>query len=386
MERRERPPPRLKRMSSVHFAIVVRGPLGHFTSVVLSWYLDFRLGLALGQRGIGVVFSHNRGSCANTSFLQSLKDMHPHAFDWVLAEAPPRLGVGYRNAQREASHHGIALAVRRWQPEYLMVHRPDAVFQEADALPRLAALLATMPPRGLPPSRMRLIFGASQTVLSNFYGRFHLDDHIVFGRAADVADYWAVHNPGYCRQCSHSSQLPSSVVSFRKKCRLPGPESELGQLWVHWDHNKSRAPLPRSTAALIDERAIVINGAAFGHASMLHPLKQKLASRIRLRDLPLRPIAAFQHKVPGRSLRQREPSNVMVLCSLTAAGTYDCAGVKGSPKADQHGEDWPCADGEAGSSVTRHGGCPTHGMSPSTDRLLDLASHGMRSVETEIHF
>ena len=130
-----------RRAHSQHrrFALVIRGPLARFTSVAIEYYLGR---LSLFQRDVGVVFSHNTRSCANTTFLFALRDAHPHSFDWVLREPPPRLGVGFRNAQREASHHGVSLAVRRWSPEFVLVHRPDALFQEVDSLPRLAALLA----------------------------------------------------------------------------------------------------------------------------------------------------------------------------------------------------------------------------------------------------
>ena len=339
------------------FALVIRGPLAHFTSVAIEYYLG---GLSLGQRGVGVVFSHNTRSCANTTFLFALRDAHPRSFDWVLREPPPRLGVGFRNAQREASHHGISLAVRRWSPKFVLVHRPDALFQEVDSLPRLAALLAAQPvPSGLLRGRSRLAIGASQTVLSDFYGRFHLDDHVVFGLAADVAAYWSVDNPHYCNACSHSTELPAAVAKQRTRCFIPGPESELGEAWLRWEHNRSATPLPESTEALIAARLVIVDVASFGHASVMHPAHHALAKRVTLRDFPLLPSARFQHKSPSPSLRSREPFGAMSVCARSA-GRYDCTGATRKANHAIRTIDWPCRDADGpldSASTVRHGGC-----------------------------
>ena len=341
----------------VRYAIIVRGPLAHFTAVVLRWYLNDARGLGLGRHGVGVVFSHNYGSCANTTFLAELKALHPNSFDWVLRDVPPQLGIGYRNAQREASHHGIAVAMQRWDPEFVLVHRPDAVFQDPDALPRLAALLRAQPsPTDLPAGRSRLGFGASQTMLTDFYGRFHLDDHVVFGRAADVAAYWSVDNPRYCNRCTHSTHLPAVIRAQRSRCFIPGPESELGELWVRWERDTSGAPLPASTAELLAARGFIVNTAKFGHASVLHPHQHAFAAHVKMKQLPLQPLENFQHKAPGRSVRRREPFGVMSLCSRLAVGTYDCASVQGARALYGRPTDWPCPYTNA-SARSRHASC-----------------------------
>ena len=106
------------------YAIVVRGPMLAFTRVALSHYLQT-------LPGVGVVFSHNDG-CAGSHealhFLRELSDRHSNTFDFVLAPPPPRLGLGYRNAQREATFYGVRRAIDRWRPRWVLVHRPDSAF------------------------------------------------------------------------------------------------------------------------------------------------------------------------------------------------------------------------------------------------------------------
>lgn len=339
------------------FAVVIRGPLATFTRAAIEYLVGLQL------RDVGVVFSHNTGSCANTTFLASLRDAHPRAFDWVLHEPPPRLGMGYRNAQREASHHGVALAVRRWSPAFVLVHRPDALFQEPDSLPRLAALLqAQPPPSDLPNGRGRLVIAAPQLVLNDFYGSYHLDDHVIFGRTADVAIYWSVDNPFYCRTCSHSTELSAAVKKRRSRCFVPGPESEFGEVWVRWEHSRSGAPLPSSTEALIAARLTVVDAASFGHVSVLHPSKHAFAKTAAPRDFPLRPAVRFQFKVPSPSMRRREPFGAMSVCTRTAASTFDCTGALQRANADPtaRSTDWPCSDADdpsSGAAAARHGAC-----------------------------
>ena len=334
------------------FAVVMRGPLAHFTSVAIEWYL--------GYRNTGVVFSHNTGSCANTSFLTTLRNDHPYSFDWVLRKPPPLLGIGYRNAQREASHHGIALAMRNWSPEFLLVQRPDALFQETDSLPRIAALLQAQLPSDLPNGQGRLALAAGQTVIGDFYGVYHLDDHVVFGRAADVAAYWSVNNPYYCRSCAHSTELPPAILKQRERCRVPGPESELGDTWVRWAHEQSGAPLPVSTEALIAARLVIFEPARFGYVSMLHPSMHSLARTIALSNLPLLPVSRFQHKTP-ESARRNEPFGAMSVCVLDAAtGKYDCSRSRRRVRSGARSREWPCKNESEATTGTnsRYGGCP----------------------------
>ena len=337
---------------------------------------------ASASGSVAVVFSHNPGSCNTLAVLQAFKAAHPHAFDWVLRDPPPRLGMGFRNAQREASHHGISLGVRRWSPEFVLVHRPDALFQEANSLPRLARLLrAQPPPLDMPRGRGRLALGAGQTVLSEFYGLYHLDDHVSFGRAADVAAYWSADNPSYCRKCSYSTALPATIVQQRKRCFVPGPESELGETWVRWEHNRSGTPLPASTEALIAARLVVLDLATFGYVSVQHPSKHALAQTLTLRDLPLRPVGAFQYKT--ELIKRKEPFGAMSACARSATGTYNCTGANRVSKSART-MDWPCssADDPSSQATKRYGGClraakPPRVHPPASAQLEVLQETGL---------
>ena len=109
---------------TIEHAIVIKGPISGFTRAVLSHYLHT-------LTGTGVVFSHNNGtsgSACELPFLVQLARQYPSTFAYVLSSPPPNLGRGFRNAQREACFHGVRVAIERWAPRWVMVHRPDAAF------------------------------------------------------------------------------------------------------------------------------------------------------------------------------------------------------------------------------------------------------------------
>jgi hypothetical protein len=256
-------------------AIVIKGPLLAFTRALLRFYLE--------GNASAVVFSHNTGGCmsnATLSFLVALRHRFPAAFDFVLKPPPPRLGVGFRNAQREACYHGVqhaskpthltyhksplhdvlrststrlachpqsfcagvspAPAVARFRPTHVLVHRPDSGFvvvnRANDFMLRLVQLEAAQPPISRPPRdaasapARRLGFCGNQISLTDFYGEYHLDDHCLFGHASDVLQYWSVEAPSYRRDRPYSTSLSPSVRARRTECLVPGTESENGQL------------------------------------------------------------------------------------------------------------------------------------------------------------
>ena len=124
----------------------------------------------------------------------------------------------------------------------------------------------------------------------------------MFGRAPDVLDFWSLEPP-YCRSCDASLSLdadaldaelyPTSYVApydrrccasssrsllprvfiapfftpltvctqaatlalpNRRACRVPGPEAEMGALWVEWQRRHLGWPPPASPLALVRER------------------------------------------------------------------------------------------------------------------------------------
>ena len=315
-------------------AIVIKGPLLPFTRLVLRYYLER---LFVGRARAGVVFSHNNASACDDArrFLNALQQAHPETFAHVLAPPPPRQGIGYRNSQREAAAHGIALAARRWRDlEYIMVHRPDAAFQDDRTLTSLASVLQRSPPLLAPagPTWGRLGFCPFQTQLIDAYGKYHLDDHCVFGRVEPMARFWSLDNPLYRRELPASTELPDGARPPSGGCAVPGPESENGQLWVGWAAREGVAA-PSSTLALLAERAFVINPSAYEYVALRnHPARRTESLRLPL-DVHL-----------FGNFRTSSQSTPLRLC-MRRAHTFDCSSL--ALNASFEGRElpaWPCPD------------------------------------------
>jgi len=264
----------------VTWAIVIKGPLANFTRSALRFYLEQERD-AHSNKTV-VVFSHNTGCLSRSvlEFLQRLREQHPHRFDYSLRPPPPALGVGYRNSQREATYFGTRLAIARWAPQFVLLHRPDGGFfrlsqttgQSTDLvstmLRRLEMARASWPPPTSGPQQGRLAFCPTQIHLTDFYGQYHLDDYCVYGHAADVLRFATLQAPGYCRSCPASTTLLPKVLERRTghRCQLPGPESENGQLWVRAlaaDDETWRPP--RSTLELVLSQTVILNAYALGY-------------------------------------------------------------------------------------------------------------------------
>ncbi|KAL1496477.1 hypothetical protein AB1Y20_016431 [Prymnesium parvum] len=372
-------------MAPFTFAVVIKGPLSHFTSLVLQYYLT----QLWDPSTTAVAFSHNTASCSNNATaLLALKAAHPRRFDFVLSPRPPRLGKGFRNAQREAAHHGVALALRRWRPAYVLLHRPDAAFRRAARSP---------PSRGCSDRCRRDATGGrgwasapsrrGATDLGDMHGRFHLDDHCMFGEAAEVARYWSIHNPLYRRALPNSTALPPEVYEWyathpsRLLCDTPGPESENGYLWVLWDGDEAELP---STQALFDEaagRAFLFSPHAVGdYASVqLGPAGHRTrAGLMTLAHFPLRagrcpdgtsaagvPLwrgcdSSWNSQVPRHFGIGRAPYLAAFLCDARAdkSGAMECrVNVTRAQVLNEtrKGSPWPCPDpDEAAGFVDRH--------------------------------
>ena len=391
--------------SPLTYAVVIKGPLLPFTRAALEYYLSPR---GLDRTSSALVFTHTNGTCATAetaAFLHALAFAHPETFAAVLSPPPPHLGQHFRNVQREVCFHGARYALHRWHVKYILMHRSDGAFQKLrQALPGLAALLRALPP---PPAELtdgRLGFCPFQTQvrhtlpislptshgppsciaprcydaaipqtslrgvcvrshplcsrqLTDFYGRFHLDDHCIFGRVEAMMRYFSLSNPFYNRSRPASTQLPAEMrrPAIRRTCTLPGPEADNGLLWVLWDEQKYGLAVPQSTKALLAERAFTIDPASFEHVAV------RGGQLLDGRRLPLDP-AAYIYRRPGRVAARLAPFGPLTLCvrrtlddahGIQAAGSrspltvYDCSG---SPEVQNRTDppSWPCPLGEAG--------------------------------------
>ena len=382
--------------SRLEYAIVVKGPMVSFTRACLSHYLAT-------MPSVGVVFSHNRGCAGSTPqlpFLEQLEDRYPATFGFVLADPPPELGLGFRNAQREAVYHGVRRAIGMWGPQWVLVHRPDAAFVQPDiwiwplndtvplhgasghnVMERLAAVATAQPPVAMPsgfassggryPPLLTRRIGVCpfQMHLSTFYGHFSVDDHCMFGAALDVLEFWSLEPP-YCRECEASSELETEVLelSNRNKCRKPGPEQENGILWVERMKSKGWTP-PKTTLQLIEQQLWVMNPIAFGYvrfkredanASVALPLQgdPTLSRSIAFTELFGRYILTrMSHKRHDLSQMCRPlPSHAKIHLWESVddwkAPVYDCSGLRHDPSDPitglvakgraRHLSDWGC--------------------------------------------
>lgn len=343
------------------FAVVVKGPLLPFTRSLLTFYLNE---LFAARSDIGVVFSHNNASaCRDTiDFLEQLSAGHPHTFAWVLAPPPPRLGYGYRNAQREAVAHGVSLAVRRWHVEFLLVQRPDSAFQRTNTLDGMAAVMRRAPPPVGGSAWGRIGICPFQTQLTDAYGAYHLDDHCMFGGSEAVSHFWSSHNPFYDRTAAVSTTLPPGGRG--RACPVPGPESENGNLWVMWAASAGVAP-PGTTLALLEQRAVVLNPVAWGYVSLRnHPY------RFKEQTLPL--------STRTFGFRTRSPLTTLQKCEAKAA-TYDCSALPLSENFNQtQTPAWPCSDPDVVGATKWGSLCArkangTHAYSPSHAAAISAA-------------
>ena len=243
------------------------------------------------------------------------------------------------------------------------MHRHDTVFQTPSVLADLAALLLSQPPPAVPLPAGRLGMCPFQIQLTDFYGRFHLDDHCQFGRPAALLHFWSTDNTYY--NASADSWAPSAAIPFaaQRGCKVPGVESDNGWTWVMDDWVRSgiepprdtqepgphtcgalphRAPSPRCTAddvyhachrhQLIVQRLFVINPERWDHICLRGHGKREL----RL------PADARRNNVmrPSR-LAPAAPYGVHRLC-VEQNATYDCSGVGDEVQNATKTPRWTC--------------------------------------------
>jgi hypothetical protein len=326
----------------VDLVVVVKGPLLRFTREVLKFYTS---------RGLHTVYSGRRDGCLSPSdlaFIDALDTANHSIFAHVLSEQPPRDGYAYRNSQREAAHAGIALAVQRWAARLVLVHRSDAAFQGETAARAFSALydaqaklLALVRPAG---AWGPLGLSPFQTQFTDYFGRYHLCDHVLLGEAGELLRFFSTHNPYYYSNRSASTTFDDGVP-HNQKCPVPGPESENGMLWMQWEAAVRGTQMPRGVLDLLREgRVFFLNPHApvFDYVSSYSHAIQG--------SLPLKGssiLAQHRFKVPGTHLLKKEPFGAMSLCTPKDL-TYECSHLFGDHastgivRARFKGLDWPC--------------------------------------------
>mmetsp|Transcript_786 Transcript_786/g.1613 ORF Transcript_786/g.1613 Transcript_786/m.1613 type:complete len:321 (+) Transcript_786:432-1394(+) len=306
-------------------AVVIKGPLLRFTVNVIAFYLS-----RFDSNTTAVVFSHNNGSCLKKpreAVLQMLAAKHSN-FASSLAPAPPVEGYNFRNFQREACYYGTLLAVQRFNADYVFMHRHDTVFQAPTVLTDLVRILRAQPPPSVRSPGGRFGLCPFQTQFTDFYGRFALDDHCMFGRPKALLHFWSISNSFYNNSLATWSD--SRVNNTRRGCRAPGPESDNGFIFVMEDYKRFGTPIPKDTKELILQRAFVINPEAWDHVCL------------RGRgDVPLQlPCNTSYNRMSPKIIAPVAPYGVYKQCQAQRE-LYDCSTV-GDVKDGAATPRWAC--------------------------------------------
>lgn len=291
-----------------------------FSIDVIKFYLQARF---------RVVFSHNIACTSNVSqsIIESLrKDTDLFAF--VLRSPPPNLGFNHRNAQRESIFYGVAYAIRKWAIKYVLVQRSDAVFQARNFLTDLRRVYIKHHA-----TSANLMMCPFQLQFTDFYGKFHVDDHCVFGETEAVQQFWTVDRRVYNRMRSYAN-LPKPHWS---RCTFPASEAETGFVWTRFMHITRGHAIPNSTLSLIKGRIIVLDPERFGYLSR----RGRSARRLSL------PCASHLTTMSYSKMRVAMPYSAFTLCH-SSEGIYDCRNV--ADVANQiKMPDWGCR--KSGSST-----------------------------------
>ena len=309
-------------------AIVIKGPLLPFTEDVIAHYATTL------PSDVAVVFSHTNGPCFTAARLQTLRHLarvHPN-FEWTINAAPPSDGANYRNVQRESTYYGVRFAAEALGARDVLMQRADSVFQNASRLfSDLRRVRDALPPPTVPMPGGRVGLCPTQMQLTDTYGRFHLDDHCMFGSAEALLYFWAVDNVFYDRRAEAWSS--AAMGNARRGCKLPAVESDNGFIWVRDGLARRGMPPPQSTRDLIAQRAFILNAAAWGHVCRRRRTNQRL-------HLPVDPdkFNVLSPEIVGRAA----PLGVYAQCTAREF-TYDCAGVGDDVQARTDTPRWACS-------------------------------------------
>ena len=161
----------------------------------------------------------------------------------------------------------------------------------------------------------RIGFCPWQFQFSDAHGRYHLDDHCTFGRAAGVLHYWSTDNIFYNSSADEWSRRHGNLRT-PDHCRGPGAESDNGFIWVMDDSVRRGLPPPANTSELIAQRAFVLNPASWDYVCMRGRAQRNISL----------PAPAALSKMQPAILAPLNPFGVHRQCRERAR-YYDCAQV-----------------------------------------------------------
>ena len=299
-------------------AIVVKGPFAPFSIDVMQLYFNM---------GLRVVFSHNDECLSNASrrVLDRWQETHHQHFTYILRKPPLHVGFNHRNAQRESIHFGVRHATQTWPVvRYVLVHRADAAFQREGFLDDIQRLYLEQ--RKVRP-QVRVATCPFQLQFTDAYGRYHVDDHCLFGEIGAVLDYWTLDPRLY------DAASPYSVVAFpRKQCDFPASESETGTLWVRTLYGHDERRMPSSTLSLANLHILVLHPKTWGYVSR----RGKSWARLSL------PCAPRHDTMTYAKVAAAAPHSPLAMCRSVDAGYFDCVNATASARPDPF---WGCRKG-----------------------------------------
>ena len=327
------------------FAIVIKGPLLRITPLFIDYYVQST------PSDVIIVYSHHNGTCGSSGTgslakLRELASRHTNRFAFTLNPEFKNMGGNHRNAQREAWYYGAKMASEQFGAHHVLLQRADAVFNDIGRLlPELRAI--AQPPPAVPMPGGRVGFCALQIRLDDSYGRFHLDDHCMFGRAAAVVHFSSVDNVYYKRDARLSwSTAPGNV---RRGCSFPSAESDAGYIWVMDDAKQRGLVVPTSTRDLLAERAFIIDPWAWGYVSRRG--KGDDIPGAKASALPAGASASaglpFQEPrivdlLPPEMYNVTAPNGVVRHCARRS-GIFDCSGVADDVANRTDSPRWGCS-------------------------------------------
>lgn len=162
-------------------------------------------------------------------------------------------------------------------------------------------------------------------------GRYHLDDHCMFGTAEAVLHFWSLDNIYYSSSARAWSGAKQGNV--RPGCRYPAVESDNGFIWVADDLARRGVPMPHSTRDLLKERAFVFNPEAWDYVC-----RRKHTST----HLSLPVDSATFNKLNPKSMLTMVPFGIHAQCKEERF-LFNCSGVADGIQNRTDTPRWACS-------------------------------------------